>query len=68
MALLITAIEVNKTYIGKFGLKRKVLQIEFGNVRFLVTDIGQKPPPNFQLLKEYTVKLDAFANWAVEVE
>lgn len=64
MPVLITTLEVNKVFIGKYGLKRKILEIKTNSVRFLVTDIGTKPPVRFKLMQEYEVNIQDFARWA----
>lgn len=64
MPVLITTIEVGKVFIGKYGLKRKILEINNNSVKFIVTDIGSKPPIRFKLMQEYEVNIQDFARWA----
>lgn len=66
MPVLVSDLEVGKSFVGKFGLRRKIIEITDTEVKFLVTALGSKPPAKFQLMQEYTVKLEQFANWAVE--
>lgn len=64
MPVLVTTLSVGKVFIGKFGLKRKILEINKNSVKFIVTAIGSKPPIKFKLMQEYEVDIQSFANWA----